>query len=47
MSGDEALGRVAMDARADTRLLFDEKGDLLNPHNCATAMCSRRAEPGT
>lgn len=26
MSGDEALGRVAMDARADIRLLFGEKG---------------------
>ena len=33
MSGDEALGRVAMDARAAIRLLFDEKGELLSPHD--------------
>ena len=31
MDGDEALARVAMDARADIRLLFDEKGDFLHP----------------
>ncbi len=30
--GDEALGRIALDARADLRLLFDEKGELLKPH---------------
>jgi phage terminase small subunit len=32
MSGDEALGRVAMDARADMRMLFDAKGEALLPH---------------
>jgi phage terminase small subunit len=31
MHGDEAFARVAMDARADIRLLFDEKGDFLHP----------------
>ena len=33
MDGDEALGRVAMDARADIRLLFDENGVLLKPQD--------------
>lgn len=32
MSGDEALARVAMAARADIRLLFDDEGNLLSPH---------------
>src|SRR5688572_8412886 len=32
MSGDEALARVAQDARADIRMLFDAKGALLKPH---------------
>lgn len=32
MGGDEALARVARDARADIRLLYDEKGELLKPH---------------
>ena len=32
MDGDEALGRIALDARADLRRLFDEKGALLKPH---------------
>lgn len=33
MTGDEALARVAMDARADIRELFDdETGKLLPPH---------------
>jgi phage terminase small subunit len=31
MSGDEALGRVALDARADIRLLFDAQGKFLPP----------------
>lgn len=31
MHGDEALGRVAMDARADLRLLFRDDGKLLDP----------------
>lgn len=31
MSGDEALALVAGDARADIRLLFNEKGELLKP----------------
>ncbi len=33
MDGDEALGRVAMDARADIRLLYDAKGGLLKPQD--------------
>lgn len=33
MDGEEALARVAGDARADVRLLFDAKGELLNPHD--------------
>ena len=32
MSGDEALARVAQDARADIRQLFDEQGNILLPH---------------
>jgi len=32
MSADEASARVAMDARADIRLLFDTKGRILPPH---------------
>jgi phage terminase small subunit len=32
MSGDEALARVALDARADIRTLFDGDGKLLKPH---------------
>jgi len=32
MSADEALSRLAWDARADVRLLFDAKGKLLEPH---------------
>jgi hypothetical protein len=32
MSGDEALARVALDARADPRLLFDGTGKPLGPH---------------
>lgn len=32
MSGDECLARVAGDARADIRLLFDKDGKLRNPH---------------
>lgn len=32
MDGDEALGRVARDARADIRLLYDDKGELLTPN---------------
>ena len=31
MSGDEALARVALDARADIRMLFDAAGKLLKP----------------
>ena len=31
MSGEEALALVANDARADLRLLYDEKGALLHP----------------
>lgn len=31
MDGDEVLARVAMDARADPRLLFDEHGKPLRP----------------
>ncbi len=31
MDGDEVLARVSMDARADPRLLFDEKGKPLPP----------------
>lgn len=33
MDGDEALGRVALDARADIRQLFDETGVLLPIHD--------------
>ena len=33
MNGDEALARVAQDARADIRLLFDGQGELLKPHD--------------
>lgn len=32
MSGDEALMRVALDARADLRGLFTAKGTMLEPH---------------
>lgn len=32
MTGDEALARVAMAARADIRLLFDDEDHLLPPH---------------
>ena len=32
MQGDEALGRVACDARADIRLLFGEDNTLLPVH---------------
>ncbi len=32
MDGEEALARVALDARADPRLLFDGDGNLLKPH---------------
>lgn len=32
MSGDEALARVAGDARADLRMLFGTDGKLLKPH---------------
>jgi phage terminase small subunit len=32
MSGDEALMRVALDARADLRGLFNDKGKMLEPH---------------
>ena len=31
-TGDEALARVAGDARSDIRMLFNAKGALLNPH---------------
>jgi phage terminase small subunit len=33
MLGDEALARMAQVARADIRLLFDEQGNMLHPHN--------------
>ena len=33
MDGDEALGRVAQHARADIRLFYDEKGQLLDPRD--------------
>lgn len=32
MTGDEALGRVGLDARADLRKLYDEHGKLLPVH---------------
>lgn len=32
MSADEALSRLAWDARADIRLLFNREGKLLEPH---------------
>lgn len=32
MTGDEALGRVALDAKADIRDLYDADGELLKPH---------------
>lgn len=32
MNGEEALGRVARDARADLRMLYDAKGELLPVH---------------
>jgi len=32
MAGSEALGRVAQDAKADIRLLFDGRGKMLPPH---------------
>lgn len=32
MDGDEALARVALDARADMRDLYDDNGQLLKPH---------------
>jgi hypothetical protein len=32
MTGDEALARVAGDARADIRMLFDTTGNLKKPH---------------
>lgn len=32
MSGDEVLVRLALVARADPRLLFDDTGQLLSPH---------------
>ena len=33
MSGDEVVARVAMDARADPRLLLDERGKAVSPQN--------------
>jgi phage terminase small subunit len=32
MSGAEALGRLAQDAKSDVRELFDERGQVLLPH---------------
>lgn len=32
MTGDEALALLSLDARVDTRLLYDEKGEPLPPH---------------
>jgi len=40
MSVDEALALVAGDARADPRVLFDEKGDMLKAHEWPDAIAN-------
>jgi hypothetical protein len=38
IGGDEALARIAMDARLDPRLFFDERGKPLKPHDWPDAV---------